>query len=226
MQNSVVESYQHVCGNSRSQPFIASCHKSLLSLLLVPFLETTKIKSQRCDCSCHILLLFTHRAQTNAASHTFFEDGVTHIPLSSPFSRSSQISPSKPSLTALLPLFVKTEIIREQHVSSYYTALCLSKNTQAALWQLTTHSQLSNVAEPQKRPLFNVTRWHCVMQAKHFDMICWDSLLKWKYCTCGGHCCTENGGRVCRELAMKWSPPCFCAAGCDHPVLLVWDFIT
>lgn len=61
---------------------------------------------------------------------------------------------------------------------------------------------------------------------QHCDMICWDSLLKRKYCTRGGHCCTENGGRVCRGLAMKWSPPCFCAPGCDHKVPLVWGFIT
>lgn len=99
-------------------------------------------------------------------------------------------SPSEASPTALLPLFVKREITREQHVSSY-TALCLSKNTQAAPWQLTTHSQLSNAAEPPKRPLFIVTRWHFVMQAKHCDLICWDSLLKWKYCTCVSHCCSE-----------------------------------
>lgn len=101
------------------------------------------------------------------------------------------ISPSELSPTALLPLFDKTEIISEQHVSSYYAVLCLSKNTQAAPWQLTTHSQLSNAAKPPKRPLFNVTRWHCVMQAKHCDMICSDSLLKWKYCSSGGHCCTK-----------------------------------
>lgn len=116
--------------------------------------------------------------------------------------------------------------MREQRVSSYYAALCLSKNTQAAPWQLTTHSQLSNAAEPPKRPLFNVTRWHCVMQAKHFDMICWDSLLKRKYCTCGGQRCAENRGRVCHELDMKWSPPCFCAQGCFRQVPLVWDFST
>lgn len=95
--------------------------------------------------------------------------------------------------TALLPLFVQTEIKREQHVSSYYSALRLSKNTQAAPWQLTTHSQLCNAAKPPKRPLFNVTRWHCVMQAKHRDMICrdshveikilhsWRSLLHWRW---------------------------------------------
>lgn len=128
-----------------------------------------------------------------------------HIFPGSP-SHSFKISPFKPSPTALLPLFVKSEIMREEHVSSYYTALCLSKNTQAAPWQLTTHSQLSNAAEPPKRPLFNVTRWHCVMQAKHCDMICPDSLLKWKYCTCGGHCCPENGGRICCESDMVSSP--------------------
>lgn len=174
-----MESYQHVCGSTRSQPFIASCHKSLLSLLLVPFLETIKMKSQCCDCSCHSLLLFMHTARTNAGTQIrlffFWGCSVTHILLVS--SSYAQISPSEPSPTALLPLFVKTEIMREQHVSSCYTALCLSKNTQAAPWQLTTHSQLSNAAaELPKRPLFNVTRWHCVMQAKHCDMICWDSL--------------------------------------------------
>lgn len=191
---------------------------------LVPFLESTKIQSQCCGCSCHSLLLFTRTAQTNSATHISFEDSTTRIFLVS--SLFSQISPSKPSLTALLPLFVKTEIMREQHVSSYCTALCLSKKTQAAPWQLTTHSQLSNATEPPKRPLFNVTRWHCVMQAKQSDMICSDSLLKWKHCTYDGHCCTENWGRVCRELARKWSPPWFCAAGCNHQELLGWNFIT
>lgn len=126
------------------------------------------------------------------------------------------ISPSELSPTALLPLFDKTEAIREQHVSSYYAVLCLSKNTQAAPWQLTTHSQLSNAANPPKRPLFNVTRWHCVMQAKHCDMICSDSLFKWKYCTCGGHGCTDDA--ACLELDMERSPPSFRAWGCNHQV--------
>lgn len=169
-----------------------------------------------------------HTAQkTKAASPIVFEDSATRILLvSSLFSR---ISTSKPSLAALLPLFVKSEIMRQQHVSSYYTALCLSKKTQAAPWQLTTHSQLSNAAEPPKRPLFNVTRWHCVMQAKQSDMICSDSLLKWKHCTCDSHCCTENWGRVCRELARKWSPPWFCAAGLElyHFIhIFLWPYKT
>lgn len=60
---------------------------------------------------------------------------------------SSETRRSEPSPTALLPLFVKIEITREQHVSSYYAALCLTKNTQAAPWQLTTHSQLSNASK-------------------------------------------------------------------------------
>lgn len=94
------------------------------------------------------------------------------------------------------------------------------QNTQAAPWQLTTHSQLSNAAQAPKRPLFNVTRWHCVMQAKYCDMICRDSLLKWKYCTCGGHCCPKNQGRMCRESDMLPSP-LKCARGCSHQELLV-----
>lgn len=168
-----------------------------------------------------------HAAQkTKAASPIFFEDRATRILLVS-----SLFSPffvffftSKPSLAALLPLFVKSEIMRQQHVSSYYTALCLSKKTQAAPWQLTTHSRLSNAAEPPKRPLFNVTRWHCVMQAKQSDMICSDSLLKWKHCTCDGHCCTENWDRDCRELARRWSG--FVLQGTNHQMLLGWNYIT
>lgn len=112
---------------------------------LVPFLECSEINSQCCSCSCHSLLLFMHTAQTDSATHVSSEDSTTRIFLVS--SLFSWISPSKPSLTALLPLFVKTEIMREQHVSSYYTALCLSQMTQAAPWQLTTHSELSNASK-------------------------------------------------------------------------------
>lgn len=101
--------------------------------------------------------------------------------------------------------FVKTEIMRQQRVSSCCIALFHNKKTWAAPWQLTTHSQLSNATKPPKRTLFNVTRWHCVMQAKQSDMICSDSLLKWKHCTCDNHCSTENWGRICHELALKRS---------------------
>lgn len=70
-----IGSYQHIC---QSQLFTASCQESLLSPLLVPFLETTEIKSQRCDCSRHALLLFVHTAKTNAAIFfSFLEDSIT-----------------------------------------------------------------------------------------------------------------------------------------------------
>lgn len=91
----------------------------------------------------------------------------------------------------------------------FIVSLCVSakkrekgRETRVAPWQLTTHSWLSNATEPPKRPLFNVTRWHCVMQAKHSDMICTDSLLKRKHCTCDSH--REPGAGVCRGLAAKW----------------------
>lgn len=136
---------------------------------LVPFLENTNIKSQRWGCSCQSPLLFTSTAQTDSATHIslfLFHWGKNHKHLSHPRCCCSWISFSKPSAAALLPLFVKTEMMREEHVSSFYVALCLSKKTWAAPWQLTTHSWLTNATEPPKRPLFNVTRWHCVMQAK------------------------------------------------------------
>lgn len=99
---------------------------------------------------------------------------------------SSKTFPIKASTNALLALFGKTHITREQNVSSYYTALCLSKNTRASPWQLTTHSEMTNAAVHPKRPLFNVTRWHHVVQVKHWDLICTDILLKGNHCTCEG----------------------------------------
>lgn len=96
-------------------------------------------------------MLFTQTVQTKAAKQE--ESHRISSNLTSLLFLLLKDSPSEASTTALLPLFVKTEIMKEQNVSSYYTALCLSKNTRAAPQQLTTHSQLSNAAEPPKRPL-------------------------------------------------------------------------
>ena len=102
-----------------SQPVVTSCHKSLLSLSSWChfFLETPQIKSQLLLLLLSIVV-YAHK-HLRIGSHSLFI-----VPL--------RFLPSEPSSAALLPLFVKTDIMREQRVSSYYTALCLSEHTQAA----------------------------------------------------------------------------------------------
>lgn len=132
MQKSTVESYQRVCGSTLSQPFSAPCQKSSPSLPLWchfwkaqrshPSAAAAPVTPYCCLCTQHKKQMQPRLYFLRIVPHAFFL-------VSSLF---SQISTSKPSLAALLPLFVKSEIMRQQRVSSYYTALCLSKKTQAA----------------------------------------------------------------------------------------------
>lgn len=82
--------------------------------------------------SCPALLLFMHADNRQMQPQVF--RGHYHAHPSSIFISFSLLQDFslEPSPSSLLPLFVKAEIMREQHVSSYYTTLCLSKNTQAA----------------------------------------------------------------------------------------------
>lgn len=76
MQESVLESYQLTTVTLGASRLVHLGRYLLRLSSLVPILESTKIQSQRCGCSCHSKLLFTHTTQTDSAMHIYI---YTHV---------------------------------------------------------------------------------------------------------------------------------------------------